>query len=135
MGILASLRNLFGGRPGVRMSRRFPRLLMTEGTIVVLPGERREPVKLANVSAGGARIRASFPLPINERIALQVPLGAGARCTLPAHVVYCRRDPRSLHYYGGLNFVGAEHEGIPQVAAFIEEERRRRVGNPDPWRG
>jgi PilZ domain len=117
------------------MPRRWPRIVMTETSLLMLPGERREPVKLANLSAGGARVRSSFPLPLRERVTLQVPLGAGLRHSLAAHVVYCHRDNQGLHYVGGLSFVGADRDGIPEILAFIEDEQQRRFGTRDSWRG
>jgi hypothetical protein len=135
MSIFGGLRKLFTRPKEIRMPRRWPRIVMTESSILTLPGNRREPVKLANLSAGGARVRSSFPLPLRQRVTLQLALGAGARHHVQAHVVYCQRDTQGLQYVGGLSFVGADTEGIPQVLSFIEEERRRRrVGATDAWR-
>lgn len=117
------------------MPRRWPRIVMTDSTILTLGDERREPVKLANLSAGGARIRSSFPIPMHERVMLGVPLNTGTRHSLPAQVVYCQRDQHGLHYFGGLSFVGADRDGIPEIVAFIEDEQRRRFGTRDTWRG
>jgi PilZ domain len=134
MPFFESLRSLFVRRREIRMPRRWPRIVMTETSLLTLPGERREPVKLANLSGGGARVRSSFPLPLHERVTLQVPLGAGSRQSLAAHVVYCHRDNRGLQYVGGLSFVGADREGIPEILAFIEDEVHRRFGTRDSWR-
>jgi PilZ domain len=134
MPLFESLRSLFVRRREIRMPRRWPRIVMTETSLLTLPGERREPVKLANLSGGGARVLSSFPLPLRDRVTLQVPLGAGSRHSLAAHVVYCHRDTQGLHYVGGLSFVGADREGIPEILAFIEDEVHRRFGTRDSWR-
>ena len=115
------------------MARRWQRLLMTEGAMIELPGNRREPVKLSNLSAGGARIQTSMNLRSNERLMLHLPLTAGTRRTLPAHVVYCQRDNHGLHFFSGLSFVGAQPDGIPEVLTFIEAEKQRRLGTTTPW--
>lgn len=135
MQLFDAFRKLFVRRQEIRMPRRWPRIVMTDSTIVTMAGEHREPVKLANLSAGGARVRSSFPLPMRERVSLHVPLTAGAHHNLLAHVVYCHRDPQGMHYFGGLSFVGADRDGIPEIAAFVEDEQRRRFGTKDAWRG
>lgn len=135
MPLFENFRKLFTRRQEIRMPRRWPRIVMTDTSIVTMPGERREPIKLTNLSAGGARVRSSFPLPVRERVTLQVALAAGARHNLPAQVIYCHRDPQGLHYFGGLSFVGSDREGISEIAAFIEAEQRRRFGARDAWRG
>jgi hypothetical protein len=134
MPLFDRIRNLFSRRQEIRMPRRWPRIVMTETTLLTLGGDRREPVKLANLSGGGARVRSSFPLPLHERVTLHLPLGSGAKHNLQAHVVYCHRDQQGLHYIGGLSFVGADREGVPEILAYIEDERRRRFGVRDHWR-
>lgn len=134
MPLFDSLRKMFVRQQEIRMPRRWQRIVMTDSSVLTLPGERREPVKLTNLSGGGARVRSSFLLPLHERVMLQLPLGASTRHNLAAQVVYCRRDPQGLHFDGGLSFVGADREGIPEVLAFIEDEKRRRFGVKDTWR-
>jgi hypothetical protein len=131
MPLFESLRKMFVRRPEIRMPRRWPRIVMTDTSMLTLADQRREPVKLVNLSGGGARVRSSFSLPLHERVTLQLPLGAASRHSLPALVVYCRRDPQGLHYEGGLSFVGADREGIPEVLAFIDDEKRRPLAEAD----
>ncbi len=133
MQLLDSLRKLFQGPPGIRMPRRWPRILMMEATTVTLAGGRRATLKLANLSAGGARVQSMFRLRVHDQLTLEVPLGAGARCVKSAEVVYCKRDPQGLHYVGGLSFLGPSRDGIAEVAAFISDEQRRRSGARDIW--
>jgi hypothetical protein len=135
MPLLDGLRKLFGGREEIRMPRRWPRIVMTETSLLTLPGNRREPVKIANLSAGGVRVLSSFALPQNQRVTINLPLAAGSKHSIAAHVVWIRRDQQSLHYLSGLSFVGAGSEGIPEVLAFVEDEQRRRMGARDFWRG
>jgi hypothetical protein len=134
MPLFDNLRKMFVRQPEIRMPRRWPRIVMTDTSMLTLADQRREPVKLVNLSGGGARVRTSFSLPVHERVTLQLPLGGAARHNVLAHVVYCRRDPQGLHYEGGLSFIGANHEGIPEVLAFIDDEKRRRTGTQDAWR-
>lgn len=108
---------------------------MSDATVVSLSGGQRQPVKLANLSAGGARIVSSFALGTHERVTLTVPLGAGSRKELHAEVVYCKRDEQSLYYAGGLSFLGAGREGVEDISTFIDEERRRRSGAGEAWQG
>ncbi|HEV2037369.1 MAG TPA: PilZ domain-containing protein [Candidatus Eremiobacteraceae bacterium] len=117
------------------MPRRWPRIVMTDATVVSLPGGQRQPVKLMNLSAGGARIVSSFTMDSHERVTLTVPLGTGSRKDLQAEVIYCKRDAQSLHYAGGLSFLAAGREGVEEIAAFIEDERRRRSGAGETWQG
>jgi hypothetical protein len=135
MSILDAFFKLFARRPQIRMPRRWPRIVATDATVLVLGDGPRQPVKLANLSAGGARIVSSFTLEPRERVTLTVPLGPGVRKELAAEVVYCARDTRGLHFTGGLRFSAAGSEGIPDVAAFIEQERRRRSGAGEMWQG
>jgi hypothetical protein len=135
MSILDSFRKLFRRQPDIRMPRRWPRIVMTDATVVALHGGQRQPVKLANLSAGGARIVSSFAFDEHERVTLTVPLGTGSRKELPAEVVYCKRDPLGLHYAGGLSFLTAGREGLEEIANFIEAERRRRSGAGEMWQG
>jgi hypothetical protein len=115
------------------MSRRFPRLVMTEASLLTLPPQRREPVKLINLSAGGARVRAAFSLTPRARVLLHLILGTSLRQTVPARVVYCHRDRQTLHYESGLLFAGAEQDGIAAIARYVEEEtKRRRSGVVEP---
>ncbi len=117
------------------MPRRWPRIIMTDATVVALSGGQRQPVKLANLSAGGARVVSSFAFDEHERVTLTVPLGPGNRKELLAEVIYCNRDPHGLHYAGGLSFLMAGREGIEDITAFIDEERRRRSGAGELWQG
>lgn len=133
MPLFDSLRKMFVRQPEIRMPRRWPRIVMTDSSTLTLSDHRREPVRLVNLSGGGARVRLSFSLAVRERVTLALPLGAASRHNLLANVVYCRRDPQGLHYEGGLSFVGADREGIPEVLAFIEDEKRRRTGRNDAW--
>jgi hypothetical protein len=133
MSILDSFLKLFVRQPQIRMPRRWPRLVVTDATVLSLGDGPRQPIKLANLSAGGARIVSSFTLEPRERVTLTVPLGPGVRKELDAEVVYCARDARGLHYTGGLRFSGAGSAGIPDVADFIEQERRRRSGPGEMW--
>jgi PilZ domain len=135
MSILDSFLKLFTRQQEIRMPRRWPRIVMTDATTVSLPGGQRQPVKLANLSAGGARIVSSFAFEEHERVTLTVPLGTGSRKDLPSEVVYCRRDTQGLHYTGGLSFLTAGREGIDEISAFIEAERRRRSGAGEMWQG
>lgn len=132
MPLFDSLRRMFVRRQEIRMPRRWPRIIMTDSSMLTL-GERREPVKLVNLSGGGARVRSTFALPLYERVTLQLQLGATHRQNLAAQVVYCRRDPSSMHFDGGLSFVGADRDGIPEVLAFVDDEKRRRFGTKDTW--
>ena len=92
MSILESFFKLFARPPQVRMPRRWPRIVMTDATVLSLRDGPRQPIKLANLSAGGARVVSSFTLEPQERVTLTVPLGPGVRKDLPAEVVYCARD-------------------------------------------
>ncbi|HXW50580.1 MAG TPA: PilZ domain-containing protein [Candidatus Acidoferrales bacterium] len=134
MPLFDNLRKMFVRKPEIRMPRRWPRMVMTDTGMLIMPGDQREPVKLMNLSGGGARIRTSFVLPANERVTLSLKLGAVSRHALAAQVVYCQRDPQGLHYDGGLSFVGADRDGIPEVLAFLEDEKQRRFGTKDAWR-
>jgi PilZ domain len=135
VSIFDSLRKLFQRPQEIRMPRRWQRIVMSDATVVSLSGGQRQPVKLANLSAGGARIMSSFAMGTHERVTLTVPLGAGSRKELHAEVVYCNRDEQSLYYAGGLSFLGAGREGVEDIATFIEEERRRRSGAGEMWQG
>lgn len=135
MSVLDSFLKLFQRRQEIRMPRRWPRLVVTDATTVTLPGGHRQPVRLGNLSAGGARIQSSFPLEAHDRLTLTVPMGGGARKDLQAEVVYCRRDTQGLHYAGGLSFLGAGRQGIEDIIVFIEEEQRRRAGSGERWKG
>ena|ERR1700736_6537333 len=135
MSIFDSFRKLFQRSQEIRMPRRWPRIVMTDATVVSLSGGQRQPVKLTNLSAGGARIVSSFALGSHERVTLTVPLNSGSRKDLPAEVVYCKRDERSLYYAGGLSFLTAGSEGVEEISSFIEEERRRRSGAGEMWQG
>ncbi|MBV8164955.1 MAG: PilZ domain-containing protein [Candidatus Eremiobacteraeota bacterium] len=135
MSILDAFLKLFVRQPQIRMPRRWPRIVVTDATVLSLGNGPRQPIKLANLSAGGARIVSSFTLEPRERVTLTVPLGPGNRKELPAEVVYCTRDARGLHYTGGVRFSGAGSEGIADIVAFIEEERRRRSGPGEMWQG
>lgn len=135
MSIFDSFRKLFQRQQEIRMPRRWPRIVMTDATVVSLSGGQRQPVKLANLSAGGARIVSSFSLGSHERVTLTVPLGSGSRKDLPAEVVYCKRDEQSLYYTGGLSFLSAGREGVDEISTFVEEERRRRAGAGEMWQG
>ena len=135
MSILDSFLKLFTRQPEIRMPRRWPRIVMTDATVVALGSGQRQPVKLANLSASGARVVTSFAFDERERITLTVPMGAGNRKELAAEVVYCNRDSRGLHYAGGLRFLDAGREGVIEIADFIDHERRRRSGTGEMWRG
>ncbi|HEV2879437.1 MAG TPA: PilZ domain-containing protein [Candidatus Eremiobacteraceae bacterium] len=135
MSIFDSFLKLFQRQQEIRMPRRWPRIVMTDATVVSLPGGQRQPVKLANLSAGGARIISSFAFSDHERVTLTVPLGSGSRKELPAEIIYCKRDAQSLHYTGGLSFLSAGREGVEEVSEFIEDERRRRSGAGEMWQG
>jgi hypothetical protein len=135
MSILDSFLKFFTRQPEIRMPRRWPRIVMTDATVVALPGGQRQPVKLANLSAGGARIVTSFEFEEHERVTLTVPLGTGNRKDVLAEVIYCKRDPHGLHYTGGVSFLTAGREGIDDIAAFIDAERRRRSGAGEMWQG
>ena len=135
MSIFDSFRKLFRRQQEIRMPRRWPRIVMTDATVVSLSGGQRQPVKLANLSAGGARIVSSFALGDHERVTLTVPLGTGSRKDLAAEVIYCKHDEQSLYYAGGLSFLSAGREGVEEVSTFIEEERRRRSGAGEMWQG
>lgn len=133
MSILDAFLKLFARQPPIRMPRRWPRIVMTDATVLSLRDGPRQPIKLANLSAGGARVVSSFTLEPRERVTLTVPLGPGVRKDVAAEVVYCARDARGLHYAGGLSFSGAGADGIDDVAAFIEQERKRRSGAGETW--
>jgi PilZ domain len=135
MSILDAFRKLFGRQQEIRMPRRWPRIVVTDATVVALRGGQRQPVKLANLSAGGARILSSFDFDEHERVTITVPLGTGNRKDLLAEVVYCRRDPHGLHYTGGLSFLTSGREGVEEITAFIEDELRRRRGSGETWQG
>jgi hypothetical protein len=135
MPILDSLRKLFQRPPEIRMPRRWPRILMTDATTVMLTGGRRETVNLANLSAGGARVQSTIPFGVRDRLTLQLALAAGSHCSLDAEVVYCKRDAQGMHYAGGLRFIGATRDGIAEISAFIAEEHRRRSGAGETWHG
>ena len=135
MSILDAFFRLFARQPQIRMPRRWPRIVVTDATVLSLGDGPRQPIKLSNLSAGGARVISSFTLEPSERVTLTVPLGPGVRKDVAAEVVYCERDQRGLHYTGGLRFSAAGPDGIPDVAAFIEEERRRRSGAGEMWQG
>ena len=135
MSILDSFLKLFSRQQEIRMPRRWPRIVMTDATVLALPGGQRQPVKLANLSAGGARIVSSFAFDDRERVTLTVPMGSGSRKDLAAEVVYCKRDPHGLHYTGGLSFLASGREGVEEISAFIEAERRRRSGAGEMWQG
>jgi hypothetical protein len=135
MSIFDSFRKLFQRPQEIRMPRRWPRIVMTDATVVSLSGGQRQPVKLTNLSAGGARIVSSFALGSHERVTLTVPLGSGSRKDLPAEVVYCKRDDHSLYYAEGLSFLSAGRDGVEEISSFIEEERRRRSGSGELWQG
>jgi hypothetical protein len=135
MSIFDSFRKFFQRPQEIRMPRRWPRIVMTDATVVSLSGGQRQPVKLTNLSAGGARIVSSFALGSQEKVTLTVPLGSGSRKDLPAEVVYCKRDEHSLYYSEGLSFLSAGRDGVEEISSFIEEERRRRSGAGEMWQG
>jgi hypothetical protein len=135
MSVIDSILNIFRPRQHIRMPRRWPRIVMSDSTVVTLAGGRREPVRLSNLSAGGARIQLLFGMQPHERLTLTVPLGAGFRKELHAEVVYCRRESQSLHYAGGLSFLAAGRDGVDDIAAYVEAERRRRAGAGEMWHG
>jgi len=135
MSLLDAFRKLFIRQPELRMPRRWPRIIMTDATVIALGGGQRQPVKLANLSAGGARVVTSFAFDAGERVTLTVPMGAGNRKELAAEVVYCNRDPRGLHFAGGVRFLDAGREGVIEISDFIDHERRRRSGAGEMWRG
>jgi len=131
-----SLRKLFGGRkPAMRLPRRWPRLLMSEPvTLLYDRGERRS-MMLQQLSARGARVQSAGPSAPHAQVVLALDLGAGLRSNLEAEVVYSQRDRQALHFNNGLRFLHIGHEGVPEIACYIEEEQARRRGTGQKWQG
>jgi len=123
-----------GGRPEVRLPRRWPRIVMTETCFVVDNNERRS-VMLKQLSAGGARVQSSNPLKQHSRVQLAIDLGQGLRISLDTEVMYSQRDAQGLHFNSGLRFLNIGHEGVPEISRYIEEEQRRRQGSGQKWQG
>lgn len=136
MSIFDSLRHLFsGGPPEIRLPRRWPRILMTEPTSVILERGERQPVMLKQLSAGGARVQSALALRPRARLQLALDFGAILRTIVDAEVMYSARDAQGLHYNSGLRFLQIGHAGVPEIAAYIEDEQKRRKGTGQKWEG
>lgn len=131
-----SLRKLFGGgKPNIRMPRRWPRILMTEPVSVMFNPSDRQSVMLKQLSAGGARIQSPNSLRSQTQVQLVLDFGAILHKTVDAEIMYCQRDAQGLHFNCGLRFLHIGHEGVPEIAFYIEEEQKRRKGTGQKWQG
>ena len=136
MSFFDSIRKMFGvGKPDIRLPRRWPRILMTEPCFLAFDKGERQAVMLKQLSAGGARIQSSNPVRQHARVQLALDFGANLRQNLDAEVMYSQRDAAGLHFNCGLRFLHIGHEGVPEIAAYIEEEQRRRQGTAQKWQG
>jgi len=102
---------------------------------VVLERGERQPVMLKQLSAGGARVQSATALRPGTRVQLVLDFGAILRTVVDAEVMYCARDAQGLHCNSGLRFLHIGHAGVPEIAAYIEEEQKRRKGTGQKWEG
>lgn len=136
MPFFDSVRKLFGRtKPVIRLPRRWPRLLMSEPVTLLYDRGERQSMMLKQLSAGGARVQSAGPLRPHAQVTLALDLGAALRSNIEAEVMYSQRDRHGLHFNTGLRFLHIGHEGVHEIARYIEEEQKRRLGTGQKWQG
>jgi hypothetical protein len=122
-----SLRRLFsnGDTPKAH-ARRWQRILMSEPARLYMGHGQPCPVMLTQLGAGGARIASTLRLRPKDTVRLEFKTGVTTQHSLTAMVVYGTKDQRGFQWIAGLSFVNVEPKGDPRIAAFVDEERRRR---------
>ncbi|NQS99639.1 MAG: PilZ domain-containing protein [Candidatus Omnitrophica bacterium] len=111
-----------------RKHRRFDfRIPMRYRKIEASPQELKGTL-IKDISQGGAKLIAYEFLPLNLRLAMEIPLVSGLKAVEgTARVAWVNKAVSSQQYDVGVEFVNLNHGDSEQLAKFIVDQKQQKV--------